>query len=118
MKLYRFVEFGVGCLLGQRNGFLRIVFLGRLNQLSGFGIFLAMSGHYSTSMPMLLAVPSTIRIAPSISAAFRSFILVVAISRTFSLVTVPTFCVFGAPLPFSMLSARRNRSATGGVLST
>ena len=50
-------------------------------------------------MPMLRAVPSTIRMAASTSLAFRSFIFSSAISRTCCIVTVPTLVLFGSPEP-------------------
>ena len=50
-------------------------------------------------IPMLRAVPSTIRIAASTLAAFRSGIFVSAISRTLSRLTVATLLRFGSPEP-------------------
>jgi len=52
---------------------------------------------------MLRAVPSTIRIADSTDAAFKSGIFVSAISLTLSRLTVATFLVFGSPEPDSIL---------------
>src|SRR3989304_302066 len=66
---------------------------------------------------MLRAVPSTIRIAASISLALRSFIFVSAIWRTWSRVSVPTFWRIWAGLPFSSPAAFLIRSEAGGVLS-
>ena len=54
---------------------------------------------------MLRAVPSIIRIAASSSAAFKSCILELAISRTCSLVTVATLVLLGSPEPFSTPAA-------------
>src|SRR3989304_5101097 len=65
---------------------------------------------------MLRAVPSTIRIAASISFALRSFIFVSAIWRTWSRVSVPTFWRLWAGLPFSSPAAFLIRSDAGGVL--
>jgi hypothetical protein len=65
---------------------------------------------------MLLAVPSTILEAPSMSAALRSGIFVRAISSTWARLTVPTFARFGSPLPLSSPAACLSRNAAGGVL--
>src|SRR5215213_5425090 len=65
---------------------------------------------------MLRAVPSTIFDAPSMSAAFKSGILVLAISSTCARLTVPTFSRFGSPLPLSRPAACLSRNAAGGVL--
>ena len=54
---------------------------------------------------MLRAVPSTIRIAASTLAAFRSGIFVSAISRTLSRLTVATLLRFGSPEPDSIPAA-------------
>ena len=67
------------------------------------------------SIPILRAVPSTIFIAPSISAAFKSFIFVSAISFTLDEDTLPTFSRFGTPLPFSIPAAFFSRADAGGV---
>jgi hypothetical protein len=64
---------------------------------------------------MLRAVPSTIRIAASIEAAFRSGIFNCAISRTLSLDNVPTFFLFGFPDAVSLLQAFFSYTAAGGV---
>mgnify|MGYP001430553659 CR=1 FL=1 len=47
---------------------------------------------------MLLAVPSIIRIAPSMSAAFRSLIFISAISLTLERGIMPTFSTLALPL--------------------
>src|SRR3990172_2811207 len=65
---------------------------------------------------MLRAVPSTMRMAASRSLALRSFILVSAIWRTWSRVSVPTFWRIWAGLPFSSPAAFLIRSDAGGVL--
>ena len=62
------------------------------------------------------AVPSTIFIAASMSLALRSGSLVVAISRTWSLVSLPTFSLCGTPEPFLRPAAFLISSAAGGVL--
>ena len=67
-------------------------------------------------MPILRAVPSTIRIAASTLAAFRSGILVSAISRTLSRLTVATLLRFGSPEPDSIPATFLRRTAAGGVL--
>ena len=61
------------------------------------------------------AVPSTIFIAASSSLALRSGILVRAISRTWSLVSLPTFSLCGTPEPFWRPAAFLISSAAGGV---
>ena len=65
---------------------------------------------------MLLAVPSTIFAAPSMSAALRSGIFVLAISSTWALLTVPTFILFGSPLPLSSPAACFRKNAAGRCL--
>src|SRR5664280_2645772 len=75
-------------------------------------------GYSTTTIPMLRAVPSIWRMAPSISRAFRSFIFSWAISRTCARVTLPTFSRLGTPEPFSIPAALRNKTAAGGVFST
>src|SRR3954447_3543134 len=72
-------------------------------------------GH-SVVTPIERAVPSTIFIAASTSLALRSGILVVAISRTWSLVSRPTFSLWGTPEPFWRPAAFLMSSAAGGVL--
>ena len=65
---------------------------------------------------MLRAVPATIEIAASRSAALRSGILVWAIFATCSRVILPTFVLFGTPEPLSRPIAFLIRTAAGGVL--
>src|SRR5882762_5755178 len=67
-------------------------------------------------MPMLRAVPITIRSAASTLAEFRSGALSSAISRTWASVTAPTLVRFGTPEPFARPAARLSRMAAGGVL--
>src|SRR5215203_888047 len=67
---------------------------------------------------MLRAVPSTIFAAPSMSAALRSGIFVLAISSTCARLTAPTLALLGSPLPFSRPAACFRRNAAGGVLVT
>lgn len=55
--------------------------------------------------PIERAVPSIIRIADSMFAAFKSGILVSAISRTCARVTEATLTEFGVPEPFSTPAA-------------
>src|SRR4030042_839765 len=74
-----------------------------------------LSHSYSHSIPMLRAVPWTMRVAFSRSAVLRSLILILAISRTFSADSLPTLVVPGVPLPFSTTNAFLNRSVVGGV---
>jgi hypothetical protein len=66
--------------------------------------------------PIERAVPSTIFIAASMSLALRSGSLVCAISRTWSLVSRPTFSLCGTPEPFCSPAAFLISSAAGGVL--
>src|SRR5690606_11908274 len=69
----------------------------------------------STVMPMLRAEPAIVRTAASISAAVRSFILVVAISSTWARVSEPTLSVCGRGEPLATLAAFLIRTAAGGV---
>ena len=64
---------------------------------------------------MLRAVPSTINIAASTEPAFKSGILVSAISRTWSRFTVATFFLFGSPEPDLIPAATLSNTAAGGV---
>jgi DNA-directed RNA polymerase beta' subunit len=74
------------------------------------------TNHYSTtSIPILRAVPSTIRMAPSTSIALRSFIFSSAISRTFARETLPTFSRLGSPDAVSIPKAFFNKIDAGGV---
>src|SRR5207302_490279 len=72
----------------------------------------------STATPMLRAVPSMIRSAPSTLVAFRSFILSSAISRSLTRLSVPTEPLPAVPEPLSTLSAFLIRSDAGGVFRT
>src|SRR4051794_2513733 len=67
-------------------------------------------------MPIDRAVPAMIFSAWSRSLALRSAILVVAISRTWSRVTVATFVLCGSPDPLSTPAALSSMRAAGGVL--
>src|SRR5205807_9596510 len=67
---------------------------------------------------MLRAAPSIMRIAAWTSLAFKSFILISAISRTLARGIVPAVARPGVPLPLSILAAFLIRSAAGGVLVT
>ena len=69
-------------------------------------------------IPIDRAVPAMIFAAWSMSFALRSSILVWAIWRTWSMVTVATFLMCGSPLPFSTPAALSSSRAAGGVLST
>src|SRR3974377_1307067 len=70
----------------------------------------------STLMPMERAVPAMIFSAASIVVAFRSGILVCAMSRTWALVMLPTLVLCGSALPLSTPAAFLISSAAGGVL--
>src|ERR1700751_3065305 len=62
------------------------------------------------------AVPAIMRMAPSTSAAFRSGILVSAICRSWSRVTLPTFSFLLEAEPLSRPAAFFSRIAAGGGL--
>src|SRR5437762_920731 len=64
---------------------------------------------------MLRAVPATVFTAASSDSAFRSCILIFAISSTCFAVTVPTLFLFGSADHFAMLAARFRSTAAGGV---
>ena len=66
-------------------------------------------------MPMLLAVPAIMLIAASMLAAFKSGILVSAISFTCALVMVATFVLLGTAEPDLILHAFLRSTAAGGV---
>ena len=66
-------------------------------------------------MPMLRAVPAIMLIAASILAAFKSGILISAISLILSLEIEATFVLFGTPYPDLMLQYFFNNTAAGGV---
>ena len=72
-------------------------------------------GQSSTVMPIDRAVPAMIFAAASRSLALRSGILVCAISRTWSLVSLPTLVLCGSPLPLATPAAFLISSAAGGV---
>src|SRR6185503_2378384 len=74
--------------------------------------------HYmpSTITPIERALPATMRIAASRSPAFRSGILVFAISSTCLRVILPTLSVCGRWLPDSMPAAFLISTVVGGVL--
>ena len=61
-------------------------------------------------------MPSTIFIAVSTLLALRSGILVLAISRTWSRLILPTLWVSGFSVPFLIPAAFLMSSAAGGVL--
>src|SRR6516164_2895804 len=71
---------------------------------------------YTTSTPMLLAVPFTDCTAASSVKQFRSGILILAISSTCFSVILPTFVLCGSAEPFAKFTARLMRTGTGGVL--
>ena len=71
-----------------------------------------------TLMPMLRAVPATIRIADSTEKQFKSGILSSAIARTWSHETLPTLLLLDSGEPFFSLAASINWTAAGGVLMT
>src|SRR5205823_6165916 len=71
----------------------------------------------TTVMPIERAVPAMIFAAWSMSCALRSVSLVLAISRTWSQVTLATLVLCGSPEPFSTPAAFSSSFAAGGVFS-
>jgi hypothetical protein len=69
-------------------------------------------------MPMERAVPAMIFAAASMSLALRSACLVAAISRTWSIVSLPTLSVCGVEEPLATPAAFLMSSAAGGVFRT
>ena len=69
-----------------------------------------------TSMPMLRAVPATMRHAASSLLAFMSDILIFTISRTCFLVTLPTLSLFGTLEPDAIPAAFLRSADAGGDL--
>ena len=67
-------------------------------------------------MPMERAVPAMIFAAAWTSLAFRSAILVCAISSHWAWVSLPTLSVCGVPEPLETPAAFLISSAAGGVL--
>src|SRR6266699_1918555 len=63
------------------------------------------NGYFSTLMPIERAVPAMIFSAASIVVAFRSGILVCAMSRTWAAVMLPTLVLCGSALPLSTPAA-------------
>src|SRR5437667_9220392 len=72
---------------------------------------------YTTSMPMLRAVPSTIRIAASIDGVLRSGSFLCAISPTCCRVTLPILSLCGTAEAFAIPAARFSSTAAGGVFT-
>src|SRR5215475_13674316 len=70
----------------------------------------------TTVIPMLRAVPSTVRIAALRSFTLRSGSFIVAISLAWVRVRVPTILFAGSPDPFSSPIALLIRIDAGGVL--
>ena len=64
-------------------------------------------------MPILRAVPFTIDIALSKFAAFKSGILISAISFTCDSVTLPTFSLWGSAEPFFNFEASKIKKEKG-----
>src|SRR5262249_10593321 len=76
-----------------------------------------LAARYTTSMPMLRAVPSMIRIAESIESVLRSTSLVCAMSRTCCRVTLPILSLCGTAEAFAIPAARLSSTAAGGVFT-
>src|SRR5262245_32461854 len=66
--------------------------------------------------PIVRAGPAMLCVAVSMSLAFRSGILVWAMSLTCAIVILPTFSLCGSELPFCTPAAFLISSAAGGVL--
>src|SRR5437867_5692211 len=75
------------------------------------------AARYTTSMPMLRAVPSMVRIAESIESVFRSTSLLCAISRTCWRVTLPILSLWGTADALAIPAARLSSTAAGGVFT-
>jgi len=69
-------------------------------------------------MPMERAEPTSMRQAASTSFAFRSGIFFSAISRSWSIETVPTVPLPGVGEPYGSLAACLMKKLAGGVLVT
>ncbi len=69
-------------------------------------------------MPMLRAVPSTVRMAESMESVLRSTSLVCAISRTWARVTLPILSLCGTAEALAIPAARLSSTAAGGVFTT
>src|SRR5437660_7528691 len=110
-----FVELGVGRLFDQLDAILRRILLQRVDPGGGGGVLLSVLWHVFdqswTVTPMLRAAPSIMRIAAWMSLAFRSFILVSAISLTLARRITPALALPGVPLPLSIPAAFLIRSA-------
>src|SRR5690606_12186948 len=113
-----FIELGSGRFLDQRQRFGDGVELVAVDLGSNSRCALAQLGHAytpSTVMPMLRALPATVRTAASRSAAVRSGDLVLAISSACARVSVPTLSRFGRAEPFCTPEAFLIRTVAGGV---
>src|SRR6185312_12268095 len=73
------------------------------------------NAYFSTLMPIERAVPAMIFSAASIVVAFRSGILVCAMSRTWAAEMLPTLVLCGSALPLSTPAAFLISSGAGGV---
>ena len=103
-----FVELDGAALLDQLDRLLDRVGGGIVEAVVSLAQPLARACHrpYPTTLrPMERAEPAMILAAASMSLAFRSTILASAISRTWSMVTVPAVSLLGSWLPFWMPAA-------------
>src|SRR5262249_6596071 len=118
----RLVELGAAARVDQdRERLFHRVALVAVDLRGRVSISLARLRHmlpYTTSMPRLRAVPSTVRIAVWRVAAVRSGIFMRAISSTCLRVTWPTFFLLGSPEPLSTPAAFFSSTDAGGVFST
>src|SRR6185312_5974249 len=100
VHLDRLVELRRRSLLEQTHRLDGGVDLLAVDRVPRFVVALPVLGHYfSTSTPMLLAVPAITSIACSTSRAFRSCIFVSAIERSCERESLPTFVRFGSADP-------------------
>src|SRR5689334_25304963 len=77
--------------------------------------WMVINAYFSTLMPIERAVPAMIFSAASIVVAFRSGILVCAMSRTWAALMLPTLVLCGSALPLSTPAAFLISSGAGGV---
>src|SRR5579863_771630 len=114
--LDRLVELRESRLLDDLQRAARLIVHRELTTLRRIVVLLPVRVHQPvTSMPIERAAPATIASAASIVSQLRSGILSSAILRTWARVTLPTFCLFGVPDPFSTPASFFNNTAAGGV---
>src|ERR1700675_5019170 len=119
-QLDGFIELDEVSLRDYFRGFAEFI-RAHFHQLAGFFRILSNFPRHcfsypSTSRPMFLAVPITVRTADSRLVVFRSGNLVLAISSTCLRVTFPPLLRFGSADPLTIPAARLSSSEAGGVL--